>query len=112
MKKLDGSACARKERGLLKEMISLWTLEGNQPPHLAIVQAGKVKDSVLFIKNKQMACKKIGIESSLYQLSNQTSQAKVMECIDYLIKSKVRSFLSGGRVLCVHMLIHLVFSSH
>ncbi|MDG2334082.1 MAG: bifunctional methylenetetrahydrofolate dehydrogenase/methenyltetrahydrofolate cyclohydrolase FolD [Myxococcota bacterium] len=81
---LDGLALANEVRGQLAESVSQITQAGHRPPCLAVVLVGDDPASRSYIKGKQRACSRIGMESVEHMLPEATSQDEVLALIDQL----------------------------
>jgi len=79
---LDG----KKTSVLLKEGIAaeVEQLAGHQRPHLVAVLVGDDGASKTYVKNKKIACDKVGFQSTVVQLSEQTNEADLLKKIDHL----------------------------
>lgn len=81
---LDGLALANEVRGHLAESVAKITQAGHRPPCLAVVLVGDDPASRSYIKGKQRACSRIGMESVEHMLPEATSQDEVLALIDRL----------------------------
>ena len=54
-------------------------MKGEKPPGLAVIQVGEDSASTIYIKNKRIACSKVGIKSFNYDLPEQTSEKELIE---------------------------------
>ncbi len=79
---LDG----KKTSVLLKEGIAaeVEQLAGHKRPHLVAVLVGDDGASQTYVKNKKIACDKVGFQSTVVHLSEQTNEADLLKKIDHL----------------------------
>ncbi|MDE6284283.1 MAG: bifunctional 5,10-methylenetetrahydrofolate dehydrogenase/5,10-methenyltetrahydrofolate cyclohydrolase [Bacilli bacterium] len=77
---LDG----KKVRDEILENIRLRIREENIQARLAIILVGDNEASKIYIKNKEAACKKVGIAVDKYVLDQNTSQDEVLQLIEKL----------------------------
>lgn len=81
---IDGRKLAEK----IKDKIALEVFEavknGEAHPSLAIILVGNRPDSQLYVKLKEREAKKLGIDTYLYELEENTSEAEIIETIKFL----------------------------
>lgn len=77
---LSGRKVARAIRKEIKQQVLL--LE--KPPTLAIIQVGEDDASQVYVKMKQRACRKVGIQSAEYKLPSNTQQDALLSKIQEL----------------------------
>ncbi len=84
MKIIDGRKLAEK----VKDKIALEVFEavksGEAHPSLAIILVGSRPDSQLYVSLKQIEARKLGIDTYLYELEDTTSEAEIIETIEFL----------------------------
>jgi methylenetetrahydrofolate dehydrogenase (NADP+)/methenyltetrahydrofolate cyclohydrolase len=56
-------------------------MKGEKPPGLAVIQVGEDSASTIYIKNKRIACSKVGIKSFNYDLPEQASEIELIELV-------------------------------
>ena len=78
---IDGKQIANETILEVKEIISKATMKGEKPPGLAVIQVGEDSASKIYIKNKRIACNKVGIKSFNYDLPEQTSETELIELV-------------------------------
>ncbi len=78
---IDGKQIANEILLEVKETISKATMKGEKPPGLAVIQVGENSASKIYIKNKRIACSKVGIKSFNYDLPEQTSEKELIELV-------------------------------
>lgn len=77
---LDGKSLAKKIRLELKEKI----LNEGIKPKLAVILVGDDEASIIYVNNKNKACKEIGMDFVEYHLSSVTTQSKLLDLIERL----------------------------
>ena len=78
---IDGKQIANETILEVKETISKATMKGEKPPGLAVIQVGEDSASTIYIKNKRIACSKVGIKSFNYDLPEQASEIELIELV-------------------------------
>jgi len=78
---IDGKQIANEIILEIKKTISKATMKGEKPPGLAVIQVGEDSASKIYIKNKRIACSKVGIKSFNYDLPEQTSEKELIELV-------------------------------
>lgn len=81
---IDGKALAEKLRAKIADEVSTFTVETGVTPHLAAVLVGEDPASAVYVRNKERACAKVGIKSTLHRLAAETTQAELLELIGTL----------------------------
>lgn len=81
---LDGLALAQHVRGELAEEIAKLVATGRRAPCLAVVLVGDDPASRSYIKGKQRACERIGMDSVEHLLPGSTSQDELIGLIEGL----------------------------
>jgi methylenetetrahydrofolate dehydrogenase (NADP+)/methenyltetrahydrofolate cyclohydrolase len=81
---LDGLALANEIRAELAEEIEKLVSAGKRPPCLAVVLVGDDPASRSYIKGKQRACARIGMDSVEHLLPASTTQDALLALIDQL----------------------------
>jgi methylenetetrahydrofolate dehydrogenase (NADP+)/methenyltetrahydrofolate cyclohydrolase len=85
---IDGKAIANKIRISLKEDIERLSRERGFVPGLAVILVGKDPASQIYVRNKEKACKEIGIESRVIYMDENVSQDVLLQEIDKLNNDK------------------------
>jgi methylenetetrahydrofolate dehydrogenase (NADP+)/methenyltetrahydrofolate cyclohydrolase len=80
----DGKALADSIRGELAEEINELTKAGHRPPCLAVVLVGDDPASCSYIKGKQRACARIGMDAIEHILPDSTSQQELLDLVAQL----------------------------
>jgi len=78
---IDGKQIANETILEVKETISKATMKGEKSPGLAVIQVGEDSASKIYIKNKRIACSKVGIKSFNYDLPEQTSEKELIKLV-------------------------------
>ena len=78
---IDGKQIANEIILEIKKTISKATMKGEKPPGLAVIQVGEDSASKIYIRNKRIACSKVGIKSFNYDLPEQTSEKELIELV-------------------------------
>ena len=82
---LDGKSLAKKTEAELSHRVTALKLANNgQAPILATILVGSDPASGTYVKMKQNACKRIGMESIAVELSEQTTTEQLLAKIDEL----------------------------
>lgn len=78
---IDGKAIAKKIKDkIVKEVLEL----KSDRPNLAIILVGEREDSQIYVSLKEKEGKKLGIDTHLYQLETEVSEAELIEVIEFL----------------------------
>ena len=82
---LDGSAVAKKTEAELSERVArLKEKSGGQTPALATILVGGDPASATYVKMKQNACKRIGMESITVEMPQETTTEQLLAKIEEL----------------------------
>ncbi|QDV69863.1 Tetrahydrofolate dehydrogenase/cyclohydrolase [Rosistilla carotiformis] len=81
---LDGKAIAAEIRGETAQQTADWVAKGGKQPCLAAVLVGSDPASEVYVRNKQRACERAGIDSQLHRLDASTSQAELIAVVERL----------------------------
>ena len=77
---IDGKALAAKVRETIRQRIE----QENIKAKLAVILVGNDDASVVYVRNKNKACEKVGITFEEYLLPEETSQEELLDLIDKL----------------------------
>ena len=83
-KLIDGKALSKKIQGEIRERVEQHLSQGNPKPKLAAVLVGENPASQVYVRNKQRACERVGIDSELHRLPVNVSHEEVMALVDQL----------------------------
>ncbi len=81
---IDGKALADKMRSKIAKDVADFSGDTGVTPHLAAVLVGDDPASAVYVRNKERACAKVGIQSTLHRLPAETTQAELLELIGRL----------------------------
>lgn len=85
---LDGKGLAKKIKSQLKVKIQKELTTKKRPPGLAVLMVGDNPASTVYVRNKEKACKAVGINSFGNHFPSQTSQEELKEVIENLNKDQ------------------------
>ncbi|MBX3450708.1 MAG: bifunctional 5,10-methylenetetrahydrofolate dehydrogenase/5,10-methenyltetrahydrofolate cyclohydrolase [Planctomycetaceae bacterium] len=78
---LDGKAIAAKVREEVAREVAEFRASSGKIPKLVVILVGDDPASAVYVKNKQLACGKAGIDSELVKLPATTSQQELLDQI-------------------------------
>lgn len=78
---LDGKALATKLEAELAEQVADFLENNAYAPCLAAVLVGDDPASAIYVKNKRLACERVGIESQMHRLAPSTTEEELLELI-------------------------------
>ncbi|MBF0107636.1 MAG: bifunctional methylenetetrahydrofolate dehydrogenase/methenyltetrahydrofolate cyclohydrolase FolD [Magnetococcales bacterium] len=78
---LDGKKLAGDIRGGLAREVAALKEERNIVPGLAVVLVGNNPASEVYVRMKKKACAEVGIDSFAHELSADTSEKQLLECV-------------------------------
>ncbi len=81
---LDGKAIAGEIQAEIAEEVAQFVAGTSVVPCLAAVLVGDDPASQVYVRNKQRACERAGLESQLHRLPTETPEADVLALIDRL----------------------------
>lgn len=81
---LDGKNISADIRAGIKVKVDALLDSGGRRPGLAVVLVGNDPASGVYVRNKRKACAEVGFHSELHELSEETSQDRLLELIDSL----------------------------
>lgn len=81
---IDGKAIAEALLNEIKSKIETRTAQGKRSPTLAVILIGEDPASHIYVRNKRLACEKVGIRSLAYNLPTSTSQTELLDLIGKL----------------------------
>ncbi len=81
---LDGKAIANEIKQELGEEVAKFIEDTSVVPCLAAVLVGEDPASQVYVRNKQRACERVGIDSQLHRLPAETTQAELLDLVDQL----------------------------
>ncbi len=81
---IDGKAVSEKLLQNLKQEIDTRSKQGIRHPSLAVILLGSDPASSIYVRNKRLACEKIGVKSVAYDLPVTTSEKDLITLIETL----------------------------
>jgi methylenetetrahydrofolate dehydrogenase (NADP+)/methenyltetrahydrofolate cyclohydrolase len=81
---LDGKTISADIRARIKTEVDALLAAGGRRPGLAVVLVGSDPASGVYVRNKRKACAEVGFHSELQELSEDTSQGRLLDLIDSL----------------------------
>ena len=85
---IDGKAIAATLLDSIKLRIDARLKVNMRAPSLAVVLIGGDPASAIYVRNKRLACEKVGIKSLAYDLPSSTSEAELLKLIKQLNEDK------------------------
>ena len=84
MKLLDGRKCSNEIKDEIKVEVDALKANGQKVPHLAAVLVGSDGASLTYVGSKVRACERVGFESTLIHMDEDTSEEVLLKTIDNL----------------------------
>ena len=81
---LDGKAMALQIKEEIAGEVRQLTQQGHRAPHLAAVIVGEDGASMTYVANKEKSSKEVGFTSSVYRMSEKTTEKQLLETIEFL----------------------------
>ncbi|MGB4812649.1 MAG: bifunctional methylenetetrahydrofolate dehydrogenase/methenyltetrahydrofolate cyclohydrolase FolD [Methylophilaceae bacterium] len=81
---IDGKAIAEALLSTIKTRIITRLQAGKRAPGLAVILIGADPASAIYVRNKRIACEKVGIISTSYDIPSSTSEAELLALITKL----------------------------
>jgi methylenetetrahydrofolate dehydrogenase (NADP+)/methenyltetrahydrofolate cyclohydrolase len=81
---IDGKAIAAELKKEIAQEVAQIIDKNQKAPHLAAVLVGNDPASKTYVSSKEKACKAVGITSSVYQLSENTTEKELIDVIQFL----------------------------
>ncbi|MFM6927709.1 MAG: bifunctional methylenetetrahydrofolate dehydrogenase/methenyltetrahydrofolate cyclohydrolase FolD [Bdellovibrio sp.] len=78
---LDGREVSATVRASLQPRINAFKELHGRAPHLTVIIVGNDKASHIYVKNKKLACEKVGMTSTIHTLPEEITQAELNELI-------------------------------
>ena len=78
---LDGKRLATEIESELAEQVADFVQNNGRQPALAAVLVGDDPASAIYVKNKRLACERVGIESQLHRLPAATTEDELLDLI-------------------------------
>ncbi len=84
MKLIDGKLISEQIKEEIKKEVAAMIDRGERPPHLAAVLVGDDPASQTYVASKEKNCTLVGITSTIYRMSENTTQKELMDTVDFL----------------------------
>lgn len=81
---IDGKAIAENLLNSISTRIQERLATGKRAPGLAVILIGADPASAIYVRNKRLACEKVGIHSTAYDLPASTTEAELLALIEKL----------------------------
>ncbi len=81
---LDGKEVSKTIRESLIPRIQTFKSQVGRSPHLAVVLVGDDKASEVYVRNKKLACEKVGMSSTIHKLPATTTQQELKNLLAVL----------------------------
>ena len=81
---LDGKAMALQIKEEIANEVRQLTAQGHRAPHLAAVIVGTDGASMTYVANKEKSSHEVGFTSSVYRMSESTTEKQLLESIEFL----------------------------
>lgn len=81
---IDGKAVAAEIRSQVAARVAAFTARTGVTPHLAAVLVGDDPASAVYVRNKQTACEKAGLKSTLHRLDATTTTDQLLGLVQQL----------------------------
>lgn len=81
---LDGKATALQIKDEIANEVRQLTAQGKRAPHLAAVIVGNDGASMTYVANKEKSSHEVGFTSSVYRYPESTTEAQLLDAIDFL----------------------------
>jgi methylenetetrahydrofolate dehydrogenase (NADP+) / methenyltetrahydrofolate cyclohydrolase len=82
--RLDGQTCANRVLQQLQERITAALPVRSRPPRLAVIQVGDNPASTIYVNKKHEMAQRIGMQSDIYRLAEDTPEADLLLKLDAL----------------------------
>ncbi len=81
---IDGKKISKDIQTEIKQQVADFVAAGHAPPKLVAVLVGQDPASQVYVRNKERACKRAGIDSALIQMDATTTTQQLLELVDQL----------------------------
>lgn len=88
MQIIDGKATAEAIKAEIAEEVRQIVSNGGRAPHLAAILVGHDGGSETYVKNKVLACKRCGFESTLIRFEEDVTEEELLQCVDKFNKDE------------------------
>ena len=90
---IDGKETSNQIKEEIAAEVTQLVSSGKKAPHLAAVLVGEDGASQTYVNAKVKACKKVGFESTLVQMSSETTEAELLAKITELNNSDIDGYI-------------------
>ncbi len=84
MKNIDGKAISDQIKKEIAAEVAGMIDHGQNAPHLAAVIVGEDGASQTYVASKEKACHSVGMTSSVYRLPERTTEAELLQTVEFL----------------------------
>ena len=81
---IDGKQISRDIQQEIKQQVADFVGAGNAAPKLVAVLVGEDPASQVYVKNKKLACKRVGIDSDLMRIDGSSTTEDLLKLVDQL----------------------------
>ncbi|EGZ44740.1 bifunctional methylenetetrahydrofolate dehydrogenase/methenyltetrahydrofolate cyclohydrolase FolD [Neisseria wadsworthii] len=81
---IDGKKISQRRLSLVEQKVSERKAQGLRTPCLAVVLVGNDPASAVYVRNKKLACEKVGFKSISYELPEDTTEESLLKLVDDL----------------------------
>ncbi|HFC8543845.1 bifunctional methylenetetrahydrofolate dehydrogenase/methenyltetrahydrofolate cyclohydrolase FolD [Neisseria weaveri] len=81
---INGKEISQQRLQLVAQQVAERQAAGKRAPCLAVILVGNDPASAVYVRNKKLACEKVGFKSLSYELPEDTAQDKLLSLIDEL----------------------------
>lgn len=81
---INGKEVSQQRLALVAEKVAQRTASGLRTPCLAVVLVGDDPASAVYVRNKKIACEKVGFESRSFEMPSETTQDALLALVDEL----------------------------
>lgn len=83
---IDGKQISKDIQSEIKKNVGQFIADGNRAPKLVAVLVGQDPASEVYVRNKERACKRAGIDSELIRMGADSTTEQLLELVDRLNK--------------------------
>ena len=81
---INGKEVSQQRLQMVAEQVAARQAAGKHTPCLAVVLVGDDPASAVYVRNKKIACEKVGFKSLSYELGADTTQDDLLKLVDEL----------------------------
>lgn len=81
---INGKEVSQQRLNMVAERVAKRAAQGLHTPCLAVVLVGNDPASAVYVRNKKIACEKVGFKSLSYELGADTTQQELLDLVDRL----------------------------